>query len=70
MKWSFNDGDLPDNVIVDEENKKITLIKVQVMNAGMYKCIMREYPDVAGAEGRLRVVGEFCLETFMICIII
>ena len=58
-KWTFNNGDLPNNVKLNKEFNTILLSKVDLSNSGSYACYVEETQDIIlEGNGVLLVSGK------------
>jgi len=57
VKWLFNNGDLPDNIEINETKKFIIIHNVTMQNEGYYKCFIVNHQDSLVSKGKLQVLG-------------
>ena len=74
VKWFFQDGPLPDNVVsTDQEQYHVLhIVKVQEDNTGRYKCqavIDTGESSDSDITGFLEVYGEYCVSLkYIFCV--
>ena len=58
VKWTFVDGDMPDNIEINDTKKFIKIRNVSMQNAGYYKCFNIDYKKSISAMGKLEILSK------------